>query len=252
MKKQLLKITRITAVWMLLLALLMTVTSCGGMEEAPKEVLHSAAEEASEDTLQSIAEEAPEETLQSIAEEAVEETDQNTAEEAPEETLQSIAEEAPEEALPGSGEGEEVPSEGILETPMDPEQPGEPEDLPGSGEDLPFVQEDGEYTSKDEVAAYIHEFGHLPSNYITKKKAEELGWVAREGNLWKVAPGKSIGGGRFGNYEGLLPEKNGRKYYECDIDFRGKSRGAKRIVYSNDGLIFYTEDHYETFEQLYG
>ena len=244
MKKQLLKITRITAVWMLLLALLMTVTSCGGMEEAPKEVLQSAAE-------------ATEETLQSTPEEAVEETGQNIAEEAPEETLQSIAEEtpaeAPEETLPGSGEGEEeIPSEGILETPMDPEQPGEQDDLPGSGEDVPFVREDGEYTSKDEVAAYIHEFGHLPSNYITKKKAEELGWVAREGNLWKVAPGKSIGGGRFGNYEGLLPEKNGRKYYECDIDFRGKSRGAKRIVYSNDGLIFYTEDHYETFEQLYG
>jgi len=113
------------------------------------------------------------------------------------------------------------------------------------------VKEDGEYSDKDHVAEYLHQYGHLPSNYITKKEAEALGWDSRAGNLWKVAPGKSIGGSRFGNYEGFLPEKNGRKYFECDIDFDGGYRGAKRIIYSNDGLIFYTEDHYETFEQLY-
>lgn len=62
----------------------------------------------------------------------------------------------------------------------------------------------------------------------------------------------SIGGDRFGNREGLLPTAKGRKYYECDIDFDGTYRGAKRIVYSNDGLIYYTEDHYESFELLYG
>lgn len=113
------------------------------------------------------------------------------------------------------------------------------------------VSENGTYTSREEVAEYIHLFGHLPSNYITKKEAEALGWDSRAGNLWEVAPGKSIGGSRFGNYEGNLPDKNGRKYYECDIDFEGGYRGAKRIIYSNDGLIFYTEDHYKTFEQLY-
>ena len=113
------------------------------------------------------------------------------------------------------------------------------------------VTEDGEYTSKEEVAAYLHQFGHLPSNYITKKEAEALGWDSREGNLWEVAPGKSIGGSRFGNYEGSLPDKDGRKYFECDIDFEGGYRGKKRIVYSNDGLIYYTEDHYKTFEKLY-
>ena len=113
------------------------------------------------------------------------------------------------------------------------------------------VTEDGEYTDKDHVALYIHAFGKLPSNYITKEEAEDLGWVSSLGNLWKVAPGKSIGGSHFGNYEKLLPTKKGRKYYECDIDYKGKSRGAKRIIYSNDGLIFYTEDHYESFEQLY-
>ena len=113
------------------------------------------------------------------------------------------------------------------------------------------VEEDGEYNTKDEVALYIHTYGKLPKNYITKKKAQELGWVSKEGNLWKVAPGKSIGGDHFGNYEKLLPEKKGRKYTECDIDFDGKRRNAKRIIFSNDGLIYYTDDHYNTFEQLY-
>lgn len=118
-------------------------------------------------------------------------------------------------------------------------------------DDSASIDEDGSYTSKDEVALYIHTYGHLPSNYITKRDAEDLGWNSKEGNLWDVADGMSIGGSKFGNYEGLLPEKSGRKYYECDIDYDGGYRGAKRIIYSNDGLIFYTEDHYKTFEQLY-
>jgi len=113
------------------------------------------------------------------------------------------------------------------------------------------VEKDGEYSDKEHVALYIHTYGCLPPNYISKEDAEDLGWVSSKGNLWKVAPGKSIGGSYFGNYEGLLPKKSGRKYYECDIDFDGGYRNAKRIIYSNDGLIFYTEDHYETFEQLY-
>lgn len=114
------------------------------------------------------------------------------------------------------------------------------------------VEEKGLYTGKDEVALYIHTYGHLPDNYITKREAEDLGWNSKEGNLWQAAPGMSIGGSRFGNYEGALPDKEGRQYYECDIDYDGGYRGAKRIIYSDDGLIFYTEDHYKTFEQLYG
>lgn len=113
------------------------------------------------------------------------------------------------------------------------------------------VSEDGEYILRDEVALYLHEYGHLPGNYITKKEAQELGWDNKKGNLDEVAPGKSIGGSHFGNYEGALPEKKGRKYYECDLEYEGGYRGAKRLIYSNDGLIFYTEDHYQTFEQLY-
>ena len=114
------------------------------------------------------------------------------------------------------------------------------------------LEESGSYTSKEDVAAYIHQFGHLPDNFITKKEAKNAGWVSSKGNLSEAAPGKSIGGDRFGNYEGILPEKEGRQYYECDIDSDGGYRGAKRIIYSDDGLVYYTEDHYETFELLYG
>lgn len=113
------------------------------------------------------------------------------------------------------------------------------------------ISEDGTYTSKEDVALYIHTFGHLPDNYITKKEAKALGWDNSAGNLDDVAPGMSIGGDRFGNYEGSLPEADGRKYVECDINYSGGYRGAERIIFSNDGLVFYTNDHYKTFEQLY-
>ena len=118
-------------------------------------------------------------------------------------------------------------------------------------DDNALLPEDGTYTSREDVALYIHQYRCLPSNFITKKEAEKLGWTG--GSLEPYAPGMCIGGSRFGNYEGLLPEKDGRTYTECDIDTLGaEKRGAKRIVFSNDGLIYYTEDHYESFELLYG
>ena len=126
--------------------------------------------------------------------------------------------------------------------------PSEDADMP---DETAQIDEDGSYTTKDDVALYIHTYGHLPDNFITKKDAQALGWPS--GSLEPYAPGKCIGGSRFGNYEGLLPEADGRTYTECDIDTLGAdSRGAKRIVFSNDGLIYYTEDHYKSFELLYG
>ena len=105
------------------------------------------------------------------------------------------------------------------------------------------------YYSKDDVALYIHTYNRLPKNFITKKEARSLGWEG--GSVEKFAQGKCIGGDRFYNNEEILPVKSGRTYTECDIDTLGKnSRGAKRIVFSNDGLIFYTENHYETFEEI--
>lgn len=115
----------------------------------------------------------------------------------------------------------------------------------------PAIDEDGWYYSKEDVALYIYTYGKLPDNFITKNEARDLGWEG--GSVERYKDGAAIGGDKFGNYEGLLPKKNGRKYYECDIDTNGKnSRGAKRIIFSNDGLIYYTDDHYESFTLLYG
>ena len=121
-----------------------------------------------------------------------------------------------------------------------------------SGEDNSAVSEDGWYTSKEEVALYIHLYERLPDNYVTKDQAEQAGWSG--GNVERyTGEGTAIGGSRFGNREGLLPKEQGRTYTECDIDTVGEnSRGAKRIVFSNDGLVYYTDDHYESFELLYG
>ena len=133
--------------------------------------------------------------------------------------------------------------------PPDDAAPPEPDDLTVDTERK--LDPDGTYTTKDDVALYIHQYGHLPRNFITKREAEGLGWTG--GALEPYAPGKCIGGSRFGNYEGLLPDAKGRSWTECDIDTLGaSSRGAKRIVFSNDGLIYYTDDHYESFTLLYG
>ncbi|NLI54079.1 MAG: ribonuclease [Clostridiales bacterium] len=110
---------------------------------------------------------------------------------------------------------------------------------------------DGVYTSKEDVSLYLYTYGRLPENFITKDEARSLGWSG--GGLDDYSYGKCIGGDRFGNNEGLLPEASGRTYYECDVDtLHRDSRGAERIVYSSDGLIYYTGDHYESFTLLYG
>ena len=117
-------------------------------------------------------------------------------------------------------------------------------------EDL--IVEYGEYYySRDEVALYLYAFCELPPNYITKHEAMGLGWNSRRGNLWEVADGMCIGGDIFRNYEGYLPRQKGRTYYECDVDYEGGFRDKDRLIFSNDGLIYYTGDHYETFTLLY-
>lgn len=116
-------------------------------------------------------------------------------------------------------------------------------------EDL--IEEDGLYSKPEDVSLYIHLYDKLPSNFITKKEAMDLGWESSKGNLWDITDEKVIGGDRFGNREGLLPKAEGRVYYEADVNYDGGFRGPERIVFSNDGLIFYTMDHYDSFEQLY-
>ena len=112
------------------------------------------------------------------------------------------------------------------------------------------IAKDGEYTTKDEVALYIRTYkGALPRNFITKREARALGWTG--GSLEPFAPGKSIGGDRFGNYERRLPPLSGSFYKECDIDTKGRPRGAKRLVFTQKGQrIYYTQDHYKTFTEV--
>lgn len=115
----------------------------------------------------------------------------------------------------------------------------------------PAIAEDGWFYDAENVALYIHTYGRLPDNYMTKSEANALGW--RSGSVERVAPGYAIGGDYFQNREGLLPKADGRQYYECDIDTDGgRSRGSKRIVFSNDGLVYYTTDHYRSFTLMYG
>jgi hypothetical protein len=170
---------------------------------------------------------------------------------AAEEDVQELPTEEPAE-LPVSPEPEPEPEE-IPEPEVipEPEAEPEPEAIPEPEPEKPAIDENGSYDDKENVALYIHTYGKLPPNYITKAEAQDLGWEG--GSVERFAPGKCMGGMKFGNYEGLLPKKNGRQYYECDIDTLGESsRGAKRIVYSNDGLVYYTDDHYESFTLLYG
>ena len=114
-----------------------------------------------------------------------------------------------------------------------------------------YVEYGLEYSSKDEVALYLHAFCELPPNYITKKQAQALGWDSSLGNLWSVASGASIGGDRFGNREGLLPDAENRQWYECDIGYEGGYRGALRLLFSSDGLICFSGDHYTSYTLLY-
>ena len=175
--------------------------------------------------------------------------------EASEEALETEAE-PPEEAPATEPETPEQAPQAEPETPEEAPatEPETPEEVPAAEPEepeTPPIDEDGAYNKAEDVALYIHTYGHLPSNYLTKKQAEALGWTG--GSLEKIAPGKFIGGSRFGNYEGKLPDADGRRWTECDVNNAGKkTRGAERVVFSNDGLIYYTGDHYESFTLLYG
>lgn len=149
------------------------------------------------------------------------------------------------------GLGEAVLSEALEALTEGSQEEASPEAYEPEAEEEGRPAEDGWYYSAGDVALYLHTYGCLPDNFITKSEARDLGWEG--GSVEDYAPGKAIGGDVFGNREGLLPEADGRVYYECDIDTDGRSsRGAKRLVFSNDGLIYYTEDHYESFTLLYG
>ena len=106
-------------------------------------------------------------------------------------------------------------------------------------------------TDPQQIVNYLDMYGELPENFITKREAQALGWDNRYNYVGEVLPGMSIGGDRFNNYEGQLPSKKGRTWYECDANYRGKKRGAQRVLFSSDGLYYYTDDHYQTFTEMF-
>ena len=106
-----------------------------------------------------------------------------------------------------------------------------------------------ELTNDEIVVKYLKEHGELPDYYITKSEAKSLGWVPSKGNLCEVAPGRAIGGDIWTNRQKSLPTKSGRKYFEADLNYHCGNRNADRVVFSNDGLVFVTFDHYRSFEE---
>ena len=149
---------------------------------------------------------------------------------------------------PPPAEKTPVPTLSLTRTPKEKtEDEKTPEPAQYSDVDLQEdIVEDGTYSAVESVVLYYEMFGKLPGNYITKKEAKSLGWEG--GSVGDFKKGAAIGGDYFGNYEKRLPED--AKYIECDIGTRGKGRGAKRLIISNKGDYYYTDDHYESFKKL--
>lgn len=103
---------------------------------------------------------------------------------------------------------------------------------------------------EDGVDAYLVRYQTLPEWYVTKEEAKARGWKPILGNLGDVLPGMTIGGNIYYNWNGHLPQQNGRIWYEADFDYDGGIRNGCRILYSNDGLLFVTFDHYLTFSEI--
>jgi len=135
----------------------------------------------------------------------------------------------------------------VLDHPLSPKEDSA---LQKSLDESPMEQADiTTLTSEDIVIAFLKTKGQLPDYYVTKKQAHEAGWQTKSGDLCKVLPGKAIGGDYFGNFQHKLPVKKGRKYFEADLNYQCGKRSADRIIFSNDGLIYVTKDHYKTFQQ---
>lgn len=164
--------------------------------------------------------------------------------------LTAVVENLPEETEAPAQPEAPAQSEAPAETPP-PAKTAAPAQTPEETAPASSVIYGEAYTDPYDVADYLHAYGELPPNFITKNEAKELGWDSAKGNLWDVAPGMSIGGDRFGNREGLLPKADGRTWYECDVNYEGGYRGADRVLYSSDGLIYCTFDHYESFTAIY-
>lgn len=153
--------------------------------------------------------------------------------------------------LAGCGQPDTVPGGVPAPTEFLKVVTAEPAGAPEAEAADPPDEEAGPVTEPQAIADYLFKHGELPENFITKEEAQDLGWDSSRNYVSDVAPGKSIGGDRFGNYEGQLPKARGRKFFECDANYTGGKRGPERIVYSSDGHVWYTKDHYGTFKELF-
>lgn len=125
-------------------------------------------------------------------------------------------------------------SENQSETNFDTEKPSE-------------LSSTEELTNEAKVISYVKSNHKLPDYYLTKSEAKSKGWAPSKGNLCDVLPGKAIGGDKFSNREKQLPE--GEKYYEADVNYNCGNRGADRIVFTRNGDVWLTKDHYKNFEK---
>ncbi len=164
----------------------------------------------------------------------------------PPETLPATEPRETEPALPPVTEPPQATNPPQTEPPQtEPPETEPPETEPPETEPAYILDPNGSYTTKDDVALFIHLYGRLPNNFITKKQADN-----QYGTTSVSKYGKCIGGDRFYNREGRLPD--GYTYYECDIGtLYGGGRGTKRLVFTYSGIIYYTSDHYGSFTRLY-
>lgn len=219
---------RILGVWLVLS--MMITTACGSLSD----VISSAMQETQSDT--QVYESGPQET-QPIVQEDESESEQSEPE-MPDELAVNDESEAQDGNLNTQEEEPEI-QEDVSET-EEPQEETKNDNLPIYG---------NYYYDVVNVVLYLDVYNALPPNYITKSEAQALGWEG--GSVEKYKEGAAIGGDYFGNREGLLPAADGRKYTECDIDTHGYgSRGSRRLVFSNDGLYFYTSNHYESFSEV--
>ena len=114
------------------------------------------------------------------------------------------------------------------------------------------TKEVGTATDKgfDGADAWLLYRNRLPDYYVTKDVAKAYGYRRKKNNLADVLPGHMIGGDVFLDKLGKLPHILGRTWYEADIDYTYGKRNLKRVLYSNDGLVFVSEDHYQTFYEI--
>lgn len=102
-------------------------------------------------------------------------------------------------------------------------------------------------TEEKKVISYVKQNHKLPDYYITKNEARKQGWNPSRGNLCEVLPGRAIGGDKFSNREGNLPK--GEQYFEADVNYNCGNRNADRIVFTKDGDVYLTKNHYKSFEK---